>query len=142
MYQMSLFDDNKDKDKDKDKDDNTKKHRPSHSQTDKIWENIKEWNTIEGIELYKPLYNICSQLFLLTINCKLACLNYYMDEEYEDGKLVTVMYAEIDNTWHLPLKERYNLHKELLEHILKQDIILEYDEKPIDSDNLTLFSFL
>ena len=115
----------------------SKYHKP-----DKIWQNIKEWNTIEGIELYKPLYDLCSQLFLLTCNNKLECLNYYIDEEIDESKSYTVMLAEIDNTWHLPLKERYEQHLKLLDRIMNNDTTLVHDEKIIDSDKLTLFNYV
>ena len=138
MIQTSLFNDS-----DKSKPHENTKKQPTRSQTDKIWENIKQWNTIEGIELYEPLYNLYSQLFILTINHKLACLNYYTEDEIDDkGHIVTLMYAEIDDTWYLPMKERYRLHQELIEQIKNNDSTLEYDEKVIDSENLTLFSFL
>lgn len=117
------------------------KKTPSYLKPDKIWQNIKEWNTIEGIELYKPLYDLCSQLFMLTYNHKLACLNYYIDEEMDETKSYTVMYAEIPDIWHLPLKERYNQHKDLLQRVINNDKTLVHDYKVIDSDKLTLFNY-
>ena len=47
-----------------------KRHRPdvpSYRKTDKIKDFIKEWNTIENIELYEPLYKLCSQLCMLKL---------------------------------------------------------------------------
>lgn len=120
----------------------TKNHKhKSYAKPDKIWQNIREWNTIEGIELYKPLYDLCSQLFMLTYSNKLACLNYYIDIEVDESKTYTVMYAEIPDIWHLSLKERYNQHKQLLQRVLNNDPTLEYDEKVIDSETLTLFNY-
>ena len=127
MIQISLFDNINNNYK-------TKQKQPTYSQTEKIWENIKEWNTIEDIELYKPLYKLYSQLFMLTLNHKLACLNYYIEDDE--------MFAEIENTWDLSLKERYNLHQQLINRIKNNDPTLEYAEKVIDSDTPTLFSFL
>lgn len=116
------------------------KKSPTYKKPDKIWNNIKEWNTIEGIELYQPLYDLCSQLFILTCNHKLACLDYSITEEIDNDKTYTVMLAEIHDTCYLPLKERYKLHEELLNRILNNDPTLEYQDKPIDSDTLTLFN--
>ena len=77
--------------------------------------------------LYKDLYNVCSQLFNETFNRKLACLNYYIDNE-KDSQEYTVMYAEIKDTWQLEMKERYNLHKKLLKRVMSNDTTLIYSE--------------
>lgn len=114
---------------------------PSYNKSDKIQKFIDEWNTIEGVELYKPLYEICSLLFLATQEHKLKCLNYYIDEEDK----MPVMYAEIKDTWDLSLKKRYELHIDLLTRIEQNDSTLEYIEETInviqenDSGQLSLF---
>lgn len=135
--QLSLFSTNKDKPK-PNKNRNHTKHKIS-STADKTWQQIKEWNTIEGIELIKPLNDLYSQLFILTFNDKLECLNYYVDEERDESNSYTVMYAEIKDTWNLPLQERYNQHKELLERIINHDKTLIHCQKEIQSDTLSLF---
>ena len=135
--QLSLFStDNKPK---PNKNRNHTKHKVS-STVDRTWQQIKEWNTIEGIELIKPLNDLYSQLFILTFNNKLECLNYYVDEESDESNSYTVMYAEIKDTWNLPLQERYNQHKELLERIKNHDTTLIYCQKEIQSDTLSLFN--
>jgi hypothetical protein len=107
-----------------------KSKKPSFRVEDKIKKTLLEWNTIEGVELYEKLYNICSQLFLATQNHKLECLNYYIDYERdcEKGEEYTVMYAEIKNTYDLPMIERYNQHKELLKRVLSNDKTLIYSK--------------
>lgn len=100
-------------------------NNPPRSLEDKIKADLKEWNTLEGVELYKDLYNVCSQLFNETFSHKLACLNYYIDNE-KDSEEYTVMYAEIKDTWQLEMKERYNAHKELLERVMSNDTTLIY----------------
>ena len=100
-------------------------NNPPRSLEDKIKADLKEWNTIEGVELYKNLYNVCFQLFNETFSHKLACLNYYIDNE-NDSQEYTVMYAEIKDTWQLEMKERYNKHKELLERVMSNDTTLIY----------------
>lgn len=136
--QLSLFSTDNDKPK-PNKNRNHTKHKGS-STADKTWQQIKEWNTIEGIELIKPLNELYSQLFILTFNNKLECLNYYVDEERDESNSYTVMYAEIKDTWKLPLQERYNQHKELLERIKNNDITLIHCQKEIQSDTLSLFN--
>jgi hypothetical protein len=117
-------------------------NNPTRSLEDKIKADLKEWNTIEGIELYKELYNICSQLFNETFNRKLACLNYYIDNE-KDNQEYTVMYAEIKDTWELPMKERYKKHKDLLKRVMSNDTTLIYSEnsetQTEDEGQLSLF---
>lgn len=105
-------------------------NNPTRSLEEKIKADLKEWNTIEGIELYKDLYNVCSQLFNETINHKLACLNYYIDHERdsEKGEEYSIMYAEIKDTWQLEMKDRYNKHKELLKRVMSKDTTLIYCE--------------
>ena len=138
--QLSLFSNSTDNDKPKpNKNRNHTKHKVS-STADKTWQQIKEWNTIEDIELIKPLNELYSQLFILTFNNKLECLNYYVDEERDESNSYTVMYAEIKDTWNLPLQERYNQHKELLERIKNNDTTLIYCQKEIQSDTLSLFN--
>lgn len=105
----------------------TRPNNPTRSLEDKIKADLKEWNTLEGVELYKDLYNVCSQLFNETFNRKLACLNYYIDNE-KDSQEYTVMYAEIKGTWQLEMKERYNLHKKLLKRVMSNDTTLIYSE--------------
>lgn len=136
--QLSLFSTDNDKPK-PNKNRNHTKHKGS-STADKTWQQIKEWNTIEGIELIKPLNDLYSQLFILTFNNKLECLNYYVDEERDESNSYTVMYAEIKDTWKLPLQERYNQHKELLERIKNNDTTLIHCQKEIQSDTLSLFN--
>lgn len=125
-----------------------KRHRPdvpSYRKTDKIKDFIKEWNTIENIELYEPLYKVCSQLFLITQDRKLENVSYFIDHERdsEKGEEYTVMYAEINDTWHLPLQERYNKHKELLKRVMSNDTTLSYCSDSIiqsDEGQLSLFA--
>lgn len=116
------------------------KHRdiPSYSKSDKIYENLKEWNTIKHIYRYQTLYKICEKLFWLTYNNQLACLEYYIDEERDEKNLYTVMYACIENTSSLSLKERIQRHIDLLRQI-KNGVELEHDVKKIDSEVMTLF---
>ena len=111
---------------------------PSYIKTDKIKENLKEWNTIKHIYRYQTLYKICEKLFLLTYNNQLACLNYYIDEEKDGDKMFTVMYAEIEETLNLSIKERVLKHITLLRQI-KNGIQLEHDIKRVDSEIVTLF---
>lgn len=120
-------------------------HKPTYRKKDKIIKLLDEWNTIEDIELYKSLYNLCSQLFLATQDRKLACLNYYIDHEkdIETGKEYTVQYAEIQDTYLLPMKKRYELHVDLLKRVMSNDTTLIYcDNKTIQMDEgqLSLFS--
>ena len=137
--QLSLFSTDNNKPK-PNKNRNHTKHKVS-STADKTWQQIKEWNTIEGIELIQPLNELYSQLFILTFNNKLECLNYYVDEEKDESNSYTVMYAEIKDTHHLPLQERYNRHKELLERIINHDNTLVYcQNKEVSSDKLSLFN--
>lgn len=110
------------------------------SATDKIKQQIKEWNTIEGIELIKPLNDLYSQLFILTYDNKLECLNYYIDEEKDESNSYTVMYAEIKDTHDLPLQERYNQHKDLLKRIINHDKTLIHCTKEVQSETLSLFN--
>ena len=138
MQQLSLFLTDNDKPK-PNKNRNHTKHKIS-STADKTWQQIKEWNTIEGIELIKPLNDLYSQLFMLTFNNKLECLNYYVDEEKDESNSYTVMYAEVKDTWNLPLQERYNQHKELLKRIKNNDTTLIHCQKDIQSDTLSLFN--
>ena len=104
-----------------------------------------EMNTIDGIELYKPLYEICSLLYYATENNTLECLNYYTDIERDTETSIehNVFYAEIKNTWNLPLKERYKQHQDLLNRVMSNDVTLIHSkqEKQIDEDlmQLTLF---
>ena len=118
---------------------------PSYRKTDKIKDFIKEWNTIENIELYEPLYKLCSQLFLITQDKKLENVSYFIDHERdsEKGEEYTVMYAEINDTWHLPLQERYNKHKDLLKRVMSNDTTLSYCSDSIiqsDEGQLSLFA--
>ena len=107
-----------------------RKHLPSYSQSDKIHEHIKEWNTIPHIYRLKTLYLLYNRLFLLTYENKLECLNYYIDMEKESdtGKEYTVMYAEIKDTWNLPIKERFKKHADLLKRVVSNDTTLIYSE--------------
>lgn len=111
---------------------------PSYFKPDKVKQNIKKWNTIKHIYRYQTLYKICSSLYLLTFNNQLACLNYYSDTEVDCDKVYTVMYAEIDNTSALSIKERLLAHIKLLRDI-KNGVELEHDIKKVDSDCVTLF---
>lgn len=111
---------------------------PTYQKPDKIKQNIKKWNTIEHIYRYQTFYKICSALYLLTYNNQLSCLNYYIDIEKDGDKTFTVMYAEIEETSALSIKERIIKHIELLRDI-KNGVELERDIKKIDSDCVTLF---
>lgn len=106
---------------------------------------IDEMNTIEGIELYEPLYELYSLLYFATENNTLECLNYYTDTERdtETGIEHSVFYAEIKDTWQLPMKERYNKHKELLQRVMSNDVTLIrcQKEKQIDEELLQLTLF-
>ena len=123
----------------------TKKNNKKFIRTeDKIKQFLKEWNTIEDVELYKDLYKLCTQLFFATQNNKLECLNYYIDHERDSvkGEEYTVMYAEIKNTWNLSMKDRYNKHLDLLERVLSNDTTLIYCENSsiqADDGQLSLF---
>lgn len=103
---------------------------------------VDEMNTIEGIELYKPLYELCSRLYHATQDKTLECLNYYRDTERdaETGNEFIVFYAEIKDTWNLSMFERYNKHKELLERVMSNDTTLIYckKEKSIDEETLQI----
>lgn len=112
---------------------------PNYFKPDKVKQNIKKWNTIKHIYRYQTLYKICSSLYLLTFSNQLACLNYYSDTEVDCDKVYTVMYAEIDNTSALSIKERLLAHINLLRDI-KSGIELEHDIKKVDSDCKTLFT--
>lgn len=111
-------------------------NNPSFRKEDKIKKLLEEWNTIEDIELYENLYILCSQLFYATQDKKLACLNYYIDHERdsETGEEYTVQYAEIQDTWLLPMKERYNQHRELLKRVMSNDTTLIYCDSVINKD--------
>lgn len=111
------------------------KQSPSFKMEDKIKQTLKEWNTIKDVELYEDLYKICSQLFSATQHKKLECLNYYIDHEKdsEKGEEYTVMYAEIKNTYNLPMKERYQKHKQLLQRVMSNDTTLIYCENSISN---------
>ena len=111
---------------------------PTYQKPDKIKQNIKKWNTIKHIYRYQTLYKICSALYLLTYNNQLRCLNYYIDTEKDGDKTFTVMYAEIEETSALSIKDRIIKHIELLRDI-KNGVELERDIKKIDSDCITLF---
>ena len=113
---------------------------PTYQKPDKIKQNIKKWNTIKHIYRYQTFYKICSNIYLLTYNNQLECLDYYIDIETDGDKTYTVMYAEIFNTSALPIKERVLEHIKLLKRIKANDIKdYERDIKKIDSDIITLF---
>lgn len=114
------------------------KTTPTYFKTNKIQKNIEKWNTIKHIYRYQTFYKICSSLYLLTYNNQLACLNYYSDTEIDGDKTFTVMYAEIEETSALSIKDRVLKHIQLLRDI-KNGVKLEHDIKKIDSDNVTLF---
>ena len=112
-------------------------NNPTYRKQDKIKKLLDEWNTIEGVELYEKLYNLCSQLFFETQDKKLACLNYYIDYERDSEKKeeYIVQYAEIKDTWLLPMKKRYDLHKNLLKRVMSGDTTLIYcDNNIINKD--------
>ena len=118
---------------------------PSYSKNDKIYENIKEWNTIPHIYRLKNLYELCSKLYLLTCDKKLACLNYYVDHEKDNdtGKEYIIYCAEIKDTWDLPIKERFKQHAKLLKRVMSNDTTLIYFNsitQTEESGQLTLFS--
>ena len=112
---------------------------PAYLKINKVRKNIKEWNTIKHVYRYQTLYKICNILYLLTYNNQLSCLEYYNDVETENNKVYSVMYAEIEETSALSIKERVLKHIKLLRDI-KNGVELEHDIKKIDSDNITLFS--
>lgn len=112
---------------------------PNCSKPNKTQDDIKKWNTIKHVYRYQTLYKICEKLFLLTYNNQLSCLNYYSDTERDNDKNYTIMYAEIEETSALCLKERIKKHIELLRKVLSNDNTLEHDIKKIDSDCVTLF---
>ena len=105
---------------------------------DKIKNEIQKWNTIKHIYRYQTLYKICSALYLLTYENQLACLNYYSDTEIDENKTYIVMYAEIEQTSALSIKERVLKHIQLLRDI-KNGVEYEHDIKKVDSDCITLF---
>ena len=113
-------------------------HNVSYLKSDKIKKNLKKWNTIKHIYRYQTYYKICEKLFLLTYNNQLACLDYYIEEESDEKRTYTVMYAEIENTADLDFKERLLKHIDLLRQI-KKGVDFEYDIKKIDSEVNTLF---
>lgn len=116
----------------------TRSKTPSYFKKIKINKNIDEMNTIEGIELYEPLYELYSQLFYTTLDDKLECLNYYID--IEEGQEVHT--AEIKDTWELPLKERYQKHLDLLQRVMSHDETLIRCNGSVqgeDSGQLSLF---
>ena len=117
----------------------THKKALKYYKTNKVKENIKIWNTIKHVYRYQTLYKICNILYLLTYNNQLSCLEYYNDVETENNKVYSVMYAEIEETSALSIKERVLKHIKLLRDI-KNGVELEHDIKKIDSDNITLFS--
>lgn len=83
-------------------------------------EKVDEMNTIKGIELYEDLYKIYSLIFFATQNNKLACLNYYIDDNE--------FFAEIKDTWELEIPDRYKKHCELYDRIKNNKILpVEYD---------------
>lgn len=106
---------------------------PAWNKPDKIKQEIKTWNTIKHIYRYQTLYKLYNRLFILTYNKKLACLEYYIDDEVE-------MYAEIKNTEKLPIKERILLHLNLIRKIQNNDASLIYENKKINSDTDSLFN--
>lgn len=112
------------------------KEMPSHIKADTIKKNLEEWNTIPDIELYKDLYELYQRLFLLTFNHKLKNVSYYIDIERDEGRKITIMYAEINNTAHLELKQRYNLHKKLIERVENKDSTLIFADT-----NTTYYDF-
>ena len=111
----------------------------THFKNNKIKENIKKWNTIKHIYRYQTFYKICEYLFLLTYQHKLACLDYYIEEEIDNNKTYTIMYAYMESTANYPLKERILAHIDLIRRIKSKDTTLEYDFKKVDSEILTLF---
>lgn len=112
---------------------------PTYTKTNKIKNNIKEWNTIKHIYRYQTFYKICSTLYFLTFDNQLACLDYYSETESDYEKTYTVKYAVVEETMALSIKERIQKHLALLRKIKNNDDTLEYDIKKIDSDNNSLF---
>lgn len=121
------------------------KNNHTYQKEEKIKEFLKEWNTIEDVELYSQLYKVYECLFMETQANKLECLNYYIDREQdiERGEEYTVMYAEIKNTSDLPMKERYQKHIDLLTRVISNDITLEHEKKKIyqeEDGQLSIFN--
>jgi hypothetical protein len=114
------------------------KEKTTTNKSNKIKNDIKKWNTIKHIYRYQTFYKICSAIYLLTYENQLACLNYYSDTEIDNDKVYTVMYAEIEETSALSIKERVLKHIQLLRDI-KNGVEYEHDIKKIDSDCVTLF---
>lgn len=112
---------------------------PVYNKQDKINKNIQKWNTIKHIYRYQTLYKIYEKLFFLTYNNQLECLNYYSETENDGNNTYTIMYAEMDNTSALSIKERVLEHIDLLRRIKNNDNTLERDVKKIDSDTITFF---
>ena len=129
MQQLSFFNFKEDKISNNKK--RTRYEIPTYLKQNKIHQEIIKWNTIKHIYRYQTLYKLYNKLFILTYNHKLACLNYYIEDDGE-------MYAEIDETSAYSLKERVLKHIQLIRDI-KNGVELEYDEKKIDSDIITLF---
>ena len=71
---------------------------PTYIKPNSIFKIIKELNTIPHIYRYKTLYKICSRIYLETYNNKLACLDYYIEDEKDHNKTYTIMYATIKNS--------------------------------------------
>ena len=99
---------------------------PTYIKPNSIYKIIKELNTIPHIYRYKTLYKICSQIYLQTYNRKLACLDYYTEDEQDGKEINTIMYATIKNSSTKDIKERILLHIDLLKRIYAHDNTLEY----------------
>lgn len=110
---------------------------PSYKKEDKIKEYIEKWNTIKHVYRYQTLYKICEKLFSLTLNKKLACLSYFIEEE--ENKII--MYAMDETLCNYPIEERVKKHINLLRRVYNNDDTLEYDNnKVVVSEVSTLFS--
>lgn len=103
------------------------KEVPSYFKSDKIKQDIQEWNTIKHIYRYQTLYKIYSKIYFLTYNNKLSCLDYFNDIERDGSKTYTIKYAVVKNTMALSLEKRIKLHIELLRKIKNNDKSLKYD---------------
>ena len=111
---------------------------PTYVKPNSIFKIIKELNTVPHIYRYKTLYKICSRIYLETYNHKLACLDYYTEDEKDGKKIYTVMYATIKDSVPKDIKERILLHINLLKRIYSKDSTLEYsNENTVNVDEET-----
>lgn len=126
MEQLSLFDNKQEKTK--------KRGKSTNKKDNSLNKYIQQMNTIPHIYRLRSLCKIYNRLFLLTFEKKLSCLNYYIEDDGE-------MYAEIDGTQKLDIKQRVLKHLELLRRIQNNEILPnEYTQyKEVEADTMSLF---